>query len=281
MLRQRAISAAVLVPPLVVVLVLGGAVDRRGHRRRDRPRRRRDLPPPPVRRLPVQFRCSASCSRSALVLDAAAPHELEGSGLHPRRGRADPRGGRGVHEARPARRPADLVRDGVRGAVRVAPRVRRPAWPGRARRRRPARRSLRSAASAAGSCCSSSASGRYDTGAYFIGRRFGRSAIPHPHLAVEDLCRRWSAGLVACTIAVTAIAAGLGEPSPVGLVLGPLLAARGAGRRPGRIDAQAGGRREGLRNADPGPRRDPGSRRLLPVRRAGRDPVRPRRGPLT
>ncbi len=31
-------------------------------------------------------------------------------------------------------------------------------------------------------------------------------------------------GLVACTIAVTAIAAGLGEPLTVGLVLGPLLA---------------------------------------------------------
>ena len=29
----------------------------------------------------------------------------------------------------------------------------------------------------------------YDTGAYFIGKRFGRREVPHPHLAVEDLRR--------------------------------------------------------------------------------------------
>lgn len=64
----------------------------------------------------------------------------------------------------------------------------------------------------------------YDTGAYFVGRRFGRRKFL-THISPSKTYAGLVGGFVVCTAAVTAIAAGLGEPLTVGLVLGPLLAA--------------------------------------------------------
>ena len=75
-------------------------------------------------------------------------------------------------------------------------------------------------------------------------------------------------GIVASTVVVGVVLAGLGK-RPIGaLILGPLVGPRRPGRRPRGIDAQAGRRGEGLEQPDPGPRRRPRPGRLVPVRGA-------------
>ena len=63
----------------------------------------------------------------------------------------------------------------------------------------------------------------YDTGAYFVGRRFGRRRFL-AHLSPSKTYAGLVGGTVAATIVVTLLLAGLGQPPVAGLVLGPLVA---------------------------------------------------------
>lgn len=62
----------------------------------------------------------------------------------------------------------------------------------------------------------------YDTAAYFIGRRFGRARFLS-HISPSKTYAGLIAGLVSCTVVVMAMLAGMGEPVLNGLLLGPLL----------------------------------------------------------
>ena len=62
----------------------------------------------------------------------------------------------------------------------------------------------------------------YDTGAYLAGRRFGRARFL-VHLSPSKTYAGLVGGLLAATLAVIAVLAGLGQPPAVGLLLGPAL----------------------------------------------------------
>ena len=63
----------------------------------------------------------------------------------------------------------------------------------------------------------------YDTGAYFVGRRFGRRRFL-VHISPSKTYAGLVGGTVAATAVVALVLAGLGQPPVAGLVLGPLLA---------------------------------------------------------
>jgi phosphatidate cytidylyltransferase len=222
MLRQRAFSAAVLIPPLLLVLVLGGpwivalilvatalaAVEVY--------RLLRSAGYPSVPALGIALALG-------IVVDAAAPVGLEGSGLIlvavgvilaavGAFAKRDPREGlptwfATVFGALYASLLAFVVR---LGAAAPEPPVGAPL---------------------------SALGGErgwivllilgvwaYDTGAYFVGRRYGHRRFLS-HISPSKTYAGLVGGLIACTAAVTAIAVGLGEPPLIGLLLGPLLAA--------------------------------------------------------
>ncbi|MFL5725714.1 MAG: phosphatidate cytidylyltransferase [Chloroflexota bacterium] len=62
----------------------------------------------------------------------------------------------------------------------------------------------------------------YDTGAYFVGKRFGRAKFL-AHISPSKTYAGLVGGLVAATIVVTLMAMALGEAPLIGLALGPLL----------------------------------------------------------
>jgi phosphatidate cytidylyltransferase len=62
----------------------------------------------------------------------------------------------------------------------------------------------------------------YDTGAYFAGKRFGRAKFL-AHISPSKTYAGLVGGLVASTVVVTITAVLLGEPPLVGIALGPLL----------------------------------------------------------
>jgi phosphatidate cytidylyltransferase len=62
----------------------------------------------------------------------------------------------------------------------------------------------------------------YDTGAYFVGKRFGRAKFL-AHISPSKTYAGLVGGLVASTVVVTIITVLLGEPPLVGIALGPLL----------------------------------------------------------
>jgi len=62
----------------------------------------------------------------------------------------------------------------------------------------------------------------YDTGAYLVGKRFGKARFL-THISPSKTYAGLIGGLVACTAVVTAMAVGLGQPIAAGLLLGPLL----------------------------------------------------------
>ena len=63
----------------------------------------------------------------------------------------------------------------------------------------------------------------YDTGAYFVGRRFGRRRFL-VHISPSKTYAGLVGGTVAATAVVALLLAGLGQPPLAGLVLGPLVA---------------------------------------------------------
>jgi phosphatidate cytidylyltransferase len=63
----------------------------------------------------------------------------------------------------------------------------------------------------------------YDTGAYFVGRRFGRRRFL-AHISPSKTYAGLIGGTVAATVLVAVMLAGLGQPPVAGLVLGPLVA---------------------------------------------------------
>jgi phosphatidate cytidylyltransferase len=63
----------------------------------------------------------------------------------------------------------------------------------------------------------------YDTGAYFVGRRFGRRRFL-THISPSKTYAGLVGGTIAATVVVALLLAGLGQPPVAGLVLGPLVA---------------------------------------------------------
>lgn len=63
----------------------------------------------------------------------------------------------------------------------------------------------------------------YDTGAYFVGRQFGRARFLE-HISPSKTYAGLAGGIVATTIVVAAMFAGIGRSPAEGLVLGPLIA---------------------------------------------------------
>jgi phosphatidate cytidylyltransferase len=63
----------------------------------------------------------------------------------------------------------------------------------------------------------------YDTGAYFVGRRYGRRRFL-THLSPSKTYAGLVGGTALATVVVIALLAGLGQPPLAGIVLGPLVA---------------------------------------------------------
>ena len=63
----------------------------------------------------------------------------------------------------------------------------------------------------------------YDTGAYFVGRRYGRRKFL-THLSPSKTYAGLAGGTALATVVVIALLAGLGQPPLAGIVLGPLVA---------------------------------------------------------
>ena len=112
----------------------------------------------------------------------------------------------------------------------------------------------------------------YDTGAYLVGRQFGREQFL-THISPSKTYAGLVGGVVAATVVVAVLLWGLGQSPLHALVLGPLAAlAAQAGDLAESMLKRAAGAKDSS-DADPGPRWDAGPRGLVPVRGAGRDPV--------
>jgi phosphatidate cytidylyltransferase len=221
MLRQRAISAALLVPPLVVVLALGGVwivvlvAAATALAAVEIFRLLRSAGYPSVPALGVVLAVG-------LVLDAAAPRELEASGL--------------ILVA------VGIILAAVGAFAKRDPREGLPSWFATVFGALYA--SLLAFVVRLGEAAPEPPPGAplvalggergwiillvlgvwaYDTGAYFVGRRFGRRKFL-THISPSKTYAGLVGGFIACTVVVTAIAVGLGEPATIGLLLGPLLA---------------------------------------------------------
>ncbi len=222
MLRQRAISAAVLVPPLIAVLALGGAwilaviIVATALAAVEIFRLLRSAGYPSVPALGIVLALG-------LVVDAAAPVELEGSGL--------------ILVA------VGFILAAVGAFAKRDPRDGLPTWfatifgalyasllafvvrLGQAAPEPPAGAPLATLGGERGWILLLILGvWAFDTGAYFTGRRFGHRKFL-THISPSKTYAGVVGGLIACTVVVTAIAIGLGEPPMIGILLGPLLAA--------------------------------------------------------
>jgi phosphatidate cytidylyltransferase len=220
MLRQRAISAAVLVPPLIAVLLLGGpwivvaVVVATGLAAIEVFALLRGAGYPSIAILGVAIAVG-------LVLDGAAPDVLEGSGLTlvaigvilAAVGaflRTDPREGLQTWFAT------------VFGAIYVS-------LLGFVILLGAAGPDIPTGALLAGFGAERGwilllvlGVWAYDTGAYLVGRRLGKARFL-VHISPSKTYAGLIGGLVACTVVVAAVLIGLGQPIGTGLVLGPLL----------------------------------------------------------
>ena len=114
----------------------------------------------------------------------------------------------------------------------------------------------------------------FDTGAFLVGRTFGRTKFI-AHISPAKTVEGVAGGVVASTVVVAALLWGLGQNPVHALLLGPTGRACRPGRRPRGIGHQAGCRGQGLRHAHPGTRRHARPRGLVHLRRTGHDPVCP------
>jgi phosphatidate cytidylyltransferase len=219
-LRQRAISAAVLIPPLLVVLWLGGiwiaavvalatvlaAVEVFGLLKR--------AGYPSVASL-------GTVLALAVVLDAASPQLVQGSGLL--------LGAAGAIVVAVAAFASTDPRDGLAtwmttifGALYVA----LLGFIVRLGQASPALRADAPLAWLGGErgwiLLLVLAVWSFDTGAYFVGRRFGRRRFL-THISASKTYAGLIGGVVACTIVVAAVMWGLGQPLVASLFLGPLI----------------------------------------------------------
>ena len=193
-MRQRAISAAVLVPVLLVVLALGGAVLAAAVALITA------LAAIEVFRLLKRagygpFAALGTALALVVVLDAAFPRVLEGSGLLLVAVGMVLDRGRGVHQDRSERRAAGLDGDRLRRAVRLAAGVHHPPRAWSHRRSRPARRSSPIGAERGWVLLLILAVWSYDTGAYLVGKNIGRTRfLTHisPSKTVEGSSAGWS-----------------------------------------------------------------------------------------
>jgi phosphatidate cytidylyltransferase len=220
MLRQRAISAAVLVPPLIAILLLGGPwivvaiVAATGLAAVEVFALLRGAGYPSIPALGLVLAVG-------LVLDGATPSVLEGSGVTliaigsilaavGAFTRSDPREGlptwfTTVFGALYVSLLGFVVRLGTAG----------PELPSSA---------PLSALGAERGWILLLVLGvwAYDTGAYLVGKRFGRARFL-TRISPSKTYAGLIGGLVGCTAVVTAMAVGLGQPIATGLLLGPLL----------------------------------------------------------
>jgi phosphatidate cytidylyltransferase len=219
-LRQRAISAAILVPPLLVILALGGiwiaavVAVATGLAAIEIFRLARAAGYPSLATL-------GTVLAVAVVVDAAAPQLVEGSGLL--------LGAIGVILVAVAAFASHDPREGVAtwmttvfGALYVA-------LLGFV-----VRLGLVAPPLPAGSPLGVLGAERgwilllilgvwsFDTGAYFVGRRFGQRTFL-THISPSKTYAGLIGGLVAVTIVVGAVLWGLGEPPLMGALLGPLI----------------------------------------------------------
>jgi phosphatidate cytidylyltransferase len=245
MLRQRALSAAVLVPPLVVALVLGGwailavvtaAAVLAAH---EMFRLLRSAGYPSLKWLGIVL-------AGVLVLDAGLRSVPEGSGLLLLAigviliavgafARSDPRDGlvawmTTIFGALYVALLGFIVRLGV-----LAPPL-------------PAGAPLAGTLDAERGWILLLVLGvwAYDTGAYFIGKRFGTTRFL-THISASKTYAGLIGGLVACTVVTAAMLYGLGQPPVSGLLLGPLLglAAQGGDLAESMIKRAAGAKDSG------------------------------------
>jgi phosphatidate cytidylyltransferase len=221
MLRERAVSAAILVPPLILVLILGGVwitaliLVATALAAVEVFRLLRSAGYPSVPALGIALSLG-------IVLDAAAPVELEGSGL--------------ILVA------IGLILAAVGAFAKRDPREGLPTWfstvfgalyasllafvvrLGEAAPEPPVGALLAGLGGQRGWILLLILGvWAYDTGAYFAGRRFGNRRFLS-HISPSKTYAGLVGGFVACTLVVTAIAAALGEPPLIGLLLGPILA---------------------------------------------------------
>lgn len=222
MLRERALSAAVLIPPIALVLILGGVwivalvLVATALAAVEVFRLLRSAGYPSVPALGIALAIG-------IVLDAAAPVQIEGSGL--------------ILVA------VGLILAAVGSFTKRDPREGLPTWfatvfgalyasllafvirLGEAAPEPPAGAQLAGLGAERGWLLVLVLGvWAYDTGAYFAGRRFGNRRFL-THISPSKTYAGLVGGLVACTAVVTLTVAGLGEPPTLGLLLGPLLAA--------------------------------------------------------
>jgi phosphatidate cytidylyltransferase len=222
MLRQRAVSAAVLVPPLIVVLLLGGAwivaliIVATALAAVEVFRLLRSAGYPSVPALGIVLALG-------IVVDAAAPVQLEGSGL--------------ILVA------IGVILTAVGAFSKRDPRDGLPTWfatlfgalyasllafvirLGQAAPEPPVGAPLAALGGERGWILLLILGvWAYDTGAYFVGRRFGHRRFL-VHISASKTYAGLVGGLLSCTAVVTVVALALGEPPTVGILLGPLLAA--------------------------------------------------------
>ena len=195
--------------------LLGGPWIVAGRRRRHGPRRARGLPAPARGRLPVPAvaRDRPRGSRVVARRRVRRPRS-SGSGLLLVAVGDRARRGRRLHPARPARRPADLGRHRLRRPLRRPARVHRSGSARGAGRARPARRSRALGAERGWILLLVLAVWAYDTGAYLVGRRFGRARFL-THISPSKTYAGLIGGIVAATVVVGVMLVGLGA-GPVG-----------------------------------------------------------------
>ena len=228
-MQERGRSALLFVPPLVVIVILGGwwitlaviALTVLAGIEVFRLLKPAGYPAMPWLGLAIAV---------AIVIDAAVPTVLVGSGAILAAIGILLAAAGGLHPGRPARRPERLDRNGLRGALRRPAGVHRPA--GRRGAGRPRGRAILAALGSERTwvLLLILSVWAYDTGAYLVGRTYGQrlgELIGRERFLAHISPSKTYAGLVGGLIATTVVVLiglwGAGQPVLYGLVLGPIV----------------------------------------------------------